>query len=338
MLSNPSLPHRLLGWTTLSLGAACLTILGYAFLGYDGSSSALEGRLLPAAYRKEVSWRVFSAAMIESGATIPTDTHVIFHLPEDIEPIARRVLFGSFDKDARYWGYCLPEDYDPALAVKGQKLPGKVFLSEGERKAREDLFKQKLNDRFSISENLTEEDLNELRKQPQGRIEHEFELFEPGSTCYIMSQVPLAVGIDRDDDEMNDQTEHENGTQVDEPDTDADGLNDGCEHFRLHTSPLKRDSDGDGLIDSIEDANNNCRYEAATETNPDQWDTDRDGLPDGLMKLGTGRRTRILGEDDNLNGIIDNGESDPRKWSTLGNNISDGERYDQCVMTGGTGC
>lgn len=338
MPSIVSLSHRLLGWITLSLGATCLLIVSYAFLGYDMSSMPLEGRLLPAAYRKEVTWRVFSEAMVESGATIPPDTNVIFHIPEGIEPIVRRTLFGSFDKDIRYWGYCLPEDYDPALAVQGQKLPGRVFLSEGERKAREALFKQKLNDHFSIPENLTEMDLNELRKQPQGRIEHEFELFEPESICYIMSQVPLAIGIDSDDDEVNNQVEHEIGTNVAKADTDADGLDDGCEFFRLRTSPLKRDSDGDGLIDSIEDANTNCRYEADTETNPSQWDTDRDGLPDGLMKLGTGRKTKVLGEDKNLNGTIDNGESDPRKWSTLSNGISDGERYDQCVITGGTGC
>lgn len=298
----------------------------------------MEGRLLPTAYRKEIPWRVFTPDMVTSGATIPTDTHVIFELPENIEPIARRTLFGSFDKDIRYWGYCLPEGYDQATAVQGQKLPGRVFLSEGERTAREALYKQKLNDRFSIPENLTEMDLNQLRKQPAGRIEHEFELFDPGSICYIMTQRPLTLGIDHDDDEMNDQTEKENGTDPLVADTDEDGLNDGCEYFRLHSSPIKRDTDGDGLIDSIEDSNHNCRYEAATETNPVQWDTDRDGLPDGLMKLGTGRNMKILGEDKNLNGTIDEKESDPRKWSSENDIVSDGERYYQCLMTGGTDC
>jgi hypothetical protein len=335
----PTVPlhTKFLGWITLALGTACLLIVSYAFFGYEEPLSPLTGRLLPAAYRREVQWRVFSPDMVFSGATIPPDTNVIFEIPENTGPIVRRVLFGSFDRDIRYWGYCLPEDYDQTKAIQDQKLPGKVFLSEGERKVREQQYRQKLSEHFSVPENLTEEDLNELRKQPQGRIEHEFEVFEPGSICYIMSQAPLALGIDRDDDELNEQAEHERGTNPLIADTDGDGLTDGCE-IRLGTSPLRRDTDGDGLIDGLEDANHNCRYDAGTETDATKWDTDRDGLPDGLMKLGTGHNMKILGEDRNLNGTVDTGETDPKKWSTLGNGISDGQRYYQCLMTGGKNC
>lgn len=337
MTSSASLSRKFLGWSTLSLGGLSLLIVGYAFFGFDGTSGALEGRLVPAAYRKEVQWRVIDANMVESGATIPPHTNVIFMLPGDTQPILRRILLGSYDMTIRYWGYCLPENYDHTKAVTSDRLPGKVFLSEGERAARDAEYKQQLADRFSIPDNLTEEDLNELRERPTGRIEHEIETFDPGSICYLMSQVPLAIGLDPDDDEANDQIEKENGTDPDAHDSDGDGVSDGREIFFLHSSPSRRDTDGDGLIDGVEDANHNGHIDA-TETDPVKWDTDRDGLPDGLMKLGSGRNTQVLGEDKNLNGTVDEGETDPRKWSSVGNDISDGERYYQCLLSGGTDC
>lgn len=337
MALNASFSRKFLGWTTLSLGGLCMLIVGYSFIGYNENSATLEGRLLPAAYQQETKWRVISPDMVESGATIPTDTNVIFELPIDSPTILRRILFGSYDPDIRYWGYCLPPDYDQTKAVASDKLPGKVFLSEGERKAREEEYQKKLSENFSIPENLTDEDLNQLRKRPAGRIEHEVEIFDPGSICYIMTQVPLAIGLDPDDDETNDQVEKEYGTNSELPDTDGDGITDGREIFFLHSSPLRRDSDGDGLIDGMEDINHNGHLELA-DTDPVKWDTDRDGLPDGLMKMGAGRNTKVLGEDKNLNGVVDEGENDPRKWSTVGNDISDGERYYQCLISGGSDC
>ena len=337
MALQTSLSTKLLGWMTLSLGGMCLVIVGYAFLGFGGTSAPLTGRLLPAAYRKEVRWRVISPRMVMSGATIPTDTNVIFEIPSDTLPILRSILLGSYDPDIRYWGYCLPPDYDQAKAVAGDRLPGRVFLSEGERDARQELYEKQLRDRFSIPTNLTEEDLNELREKPAGRIEHEVESFEAGNICYLMTQVPLAMGLDPDDDEANDQVEREYGTNPLVADTDGDGVSDGREIFFLHSSPTRRDTDGDGLIDGIEDANHNGHLDRG-DTDPIKWDTDRDGLPDGLMKLGAGRNTKILGEDKNLNGTVDADETDPRKWSTVGNDISDGDRYYQCLLTGGSNC
>ena len=55
------------------LGGLCLLIVGYAFLGFE-STAAPRGRLVPAAYRKEVQWRIVDANMVESGATLPTRT------------------------------------------------------------------------------------------------------------------------------------------------------------------------------------------------------------------------------------------------------------------------
>jgi hypothetical protein len=47
------------------------------------------------------------------------------------------------------------------------------------------------------------------------------------------------------------------------------------------TNPLVADTDGDGLTDSQEDANHNCAREA-TETDPNNPDSDADGLNDRI--------------------------------------------------------
>ncbi|WP_434387203.1 Ig-like domain-containing protein [Melittangium boletus] len=62
------------------------------------------------------------------------------------------------------------------------------------------------------------------------------------------------------------------------------------------------DSDNDGIPDSIE---------TATGTNPNDDDTDDDGILDG-------------NEDTNANGVVDGGETDPRLKDTDGDDIQDG--------------
>jgi len=61
---------------------------------------------------------------------------------------------------------------------------------------------------------------------------------------------------------------------------------------------LYSDSDGDGLLDDVEDANQNGTVDA-DETDPYDADSDNDGIIDGL-------------EDWNRNGTVDPGETDPR--------------------------
>jgi hypothetical protein len=70
-------------------------------------------------------------------------------------------------------------------------------------------------------------------------------------------------------------------------DDDGDRLTDRAER-RLGTSRLDLDSDDDGLGDGREDRNRNGRR-GSDETDPDRFDTDRDGLSDGL-ELGIRRR------------------------------------------------
>ena len=331
-------PHRFLGWATLVLGVLCGVIVTAAFTQEPGKDLALPGYVLRTTVRaQQTAWKVIDAATIESGSIIPANTNVIIELPLVMRPILRRVLFGTSGDVVRYWGYCLPENYDKEDAVKMSRLPGKVFLSEAERKVREDLYQKQIKDRLSIRRGVSEEELNGTKQAPKGVIRHEFEQFEAGSVCYVMSEKNIPVGIDRDDDGANEKVEQEFKTNPLSPDTDEDGIQDGREILFLHTSPVIRDSDGDGLIDGIEDANHNGHIDAG-ETNPLEWDTDRDTLPDGIMKMGSNRNTIMKGEDKNLNGTVDEGEYDPRKWSTVGNGISDGSMYYQCILTGGTDC
>jgi len=336
MLSR-TLSTHILGWTTLTLGVLCTVIVTYAFTLYDTNGTTLSGYVFRSETIKTIPWKIITAPEIMTGANIPADTNVILELPVNIPPIQRKTLLSIMGDEIRYWGYCLPENYNKSAAVKTSRLPGKVFLSEAERKVRQLKFEQDEKRRLTLRPGVSEDALNGIITPPVGVIHHQFETFEAGSTCYIMTEKVLPVGTDPDDDSLNNQQEREYRTDAYNPDTDGDGLVDGCE-VKLGTSPTKRDTDGDGLIDSLEDTNGNCRYEPGKETDPLEWDTDRDGLPDGLMKMGNARNTVIKGEDKDLNGTVDEGESDPRMWSTAGDGISDGEMYYQCILDGETDC
>ncbi len=73
-----------------------------------------------------------------------------------------------------------------------------------------------------------------------------------------------------------------NETDPNNPDSDQDVLQDGCEVLGSNpTKPLDADSDDDSLLDGIEDANHNCALDA-NETNPNDPDSDDDQLNDGF--------------------------------------------------------
>ena len=116
--------------------------------------------------------------------------------------------------------------------------------------------------------------------------------------------------------------------------------------FGSTTDPAKTDTDGDGISDGIEDANGNGwtdgdgkplqltatiaqytnsanrpntgdwpnqridSWEIWTETSPNKWDSDDDGLGDGE-------------EDTDRDGQLDSEETDPRKWDTDGDGLAD---------------
>jgi hypothetical protein len=89
--------------------------------------------------------------------------------------------------------------------------------------------------------------------------------------------------------------------------SDTEGNNDNAslipwQSSQYPTFMLSPDSDGDGLSDTLE---------RAACTDPDDADTDDDGIIDGL-------------EDANLNGEVDTGETDPCNTDTDGDDIQDG--------------
>ena len=60
------------------------------------------------------------------------------------------------------------------------------------------------------------------------------------------------AAIDKDFDNLYDTEEAKNGTDPNNPDTDADGILDGGEIDITKTNPLKADTDGDGVKDGRE--------------------------------------------------------------------------------------
>jgi MYXO-CTERM domain-containing protein len=145
------------------------------------------------------------------------------------------------------------------------------------------------------------------------------------------------------------------------PDTDNDGLSDGVEVLSDNpTSPTNADSDGDGLCDGPgvgdtvcvggvlgEDTNANGVVDNG-ETNPNNDDSDSDGLTDGTEVLGTNPTNPLsadsdsdglcdgpgvgdgactggeLGEDQNADGAVDTGETDPTDEDTDDGGVWDG--------------
>jgi len=127
-------------------------------------------------------------------------------------------------------------------------------------------------------------------------------------------------------------------------DSDGDGLADGVEdadqNGRLdggETDPNNPDSDGDGLADGAEDTNQSGTVDPG-ETDPRDPDTDDGGEPDG-SEVGGGRdplnpaddladrdNDGLLDveEDRNVNGMVDEGETDPNNPDSDGDGLPDG--------------
>lgn len=318
--------HFYVGWLTAGLSALSLLMVVYSFTGYQPEN--LSGVLISDQQRGLVPWKTIREPAISSGATVPPDINVIIKIPEDVGRITRRTLFGHRGETVRYWGYCFPPLYNRSEALTRRGFPGTLFLSEAERAYREEQKRIQMWSRFSVYTNLDDDVLNE-NDTTRGMIRHQQEIFEGGMACYIMTDEPLPIGTDEDQDGVNIKMEKEKATDPSNPDTDADGILDGLEIFGLRTNPIKRDTDGDGIIDGIEDANRNGISEH-NETDPTQWDTDQDGLCDGLCKVNKGREIR--GEDKNLNGVVDPGETDPRLEDTDGDSILDEQEFFNCLL------
>jgi len=130
----------------------------------------------------------------------------------------------------------------------------------------------------------------------------------PALTC----KVPCIPGVTPDDTVDND------GDGV--PDSFEDHNHD-CAVDPGETDPFKKDTDGDGKNDRIDECPNDpdptCKAVCDPE-NINQWlDSDGDGLPNSV-------------EDKNANCLVDPGESDPFNPDTDGDGITDGN--DTCPL------
>ncbi len=136
----------------------------------------------------------------------------------------------------------------------------------------------------------------------------------PQATCLSL----IVKGSDADKDGLPDSLESDTCPNLNDADSDDDGILDGVEDANQNgdvdpgeTNPCNVDSDGDGIQDGTEsglttenigpDTDTNIfqpDLDIETTTNPLIADTDEDGWNDGT-------------EDSNHNGRIDPGEKDP---------------------------
>lgn len=322
--------------------ATTLSIAAFAPLPF--ATSSLEARIIE---RPTVAntWKTLTEVDVESGATVVAGMNTFFHLPTSVDTIDREVLLGKRGYTTRYWGYCLPGENDPENLRQTVGFPGKLFLSEAERAHRK--AEEERQNRFSIFQPPSSIPV----RSAASVVRHQLEIFRGGMTCFVMTEKELALGIDKDDDGLNSRLESHHQTDPMKPDTDGDGINDGLE-VNWGTNPTRRDTDGDGIIDGIEDANQNARLDPG-ETDPRQRDTDGDGMCDGLCREYRTRKvcrdnigrdcTEVpygsqMGEDRNLNGKVEKGETDPRKKDTDEDGIPDDIQYFRCIASGAKNC
>lgn len=281
-------------------------------------------------------WTVIEAPEVASGATVPGDVHVVFHVPFEIDRINREVLLGLRGKEVRYWGYCYPENAEPETVDRRTGLKGLLFLSEKEREVRAAQAQERTPE-FSLGNLPSKDEVIRAAARPQLVIKHQIDFFKAGQLCYLMTDEPLAIGLDDDGDRLNNRLEKDLGTDPLLEDTDGDGIVDGIE-VRYGTSPTLRDTDLDGIIDGIEDANWNGLIDTG-ETDPRTLDTDRDGLCDGqCRKRLSNSQVLYVGEDTNLNGVVDKDETDPLLPDTDGDGIHDFQEYLVCLTQGKRAC
>lgn len=169
---------------------------------------------------------------------------------------------------------------------------------------------------FSVASNTTDSDgdgLGDCYEQALGTLPNNPDTDNDGLKDGIEvngSNPTKPLIADSDNDALLDGIEdaNHNGTwdsgetNPNNPDTDQDILQDGCEVLGSNpTKPLDSDSDDDSLLDGVEDANHNCTLDP-NETNPNDPDSDDDGLNDGF-EVANG--TNPLDADSDDDGISD---------------------------------
>lgn len=157
-------------------------------------------------------------------------------------------------------------------------------------------------------------------------------LLDSWETLYFGNLTPLGTD-DPDSDGCDNECEERRGTHPNNPDTDADGLNDGSEAFTYRTNPKNPDTDDDLLKDGVEifpvaltEADNpQCIGMTPPATQPNNKDTDADGLEDGAEVLS--HCTDPTKPDTDGDGITDyneiQGGTNPNSGDSDGDGLSD---------------
>lgn len=150
-----------------------------------------------------------------------------------------------------------------------------------------------------------------------------------GGSFSNLSFLPLCETLDTDADGLTDIDEINLSTNYNVPDTDGDGLSDGIEIYQTFTNPLGMDSNGNVLMDNLDDNDtdgSNNIDEINYNTNPNNPDSDGDTLSDGTeINLGINPNNPDT-DADNLN---DNEEllynTNPNNPDTDSDALSDSE-------------
>ncbi len=148
---------------------------------------------------------------------------------------------------------------------------------------------------------------------------------------------------DTDCDYLPDADEKQAGTLINDPDSDHDGLIDGCEvgvaalsnykNCGIGTKPMNADTDGDGLLDGDEVTNINDRVHPNRDkssyiTDPTNPDSDDDGVSDGDEVLLAKYKTDPTNPDTDKDGLKDGDELgrglSPKNSDYDGDGLSDG--------------
>ncbi len=264
-----------LKYATVTVAVMGVTVV---LAGLVKNPSALTGRLVSPQQNGVVPTVNFTSSDVARGFTVPADTHVIFSIPSNVR-ITRITFFSRKGDAARYWGYCFTgnEAKNKAAGALGKRMyDGDFFYSRGEVDAQMARPKAADTDLLGIKQQ-NDQNLKGAAPQEPNSIA---EILHGGDTCYVMSSVELAAGLDQDGDEFNDKEEQLAGTKPYESDSDGDAIPDGTEVYNTKTNPLVADTDRDSLSDSCEDVNRNGKLDKG-ETSALSSDTDDDGLCDG---------------------------------------------------------
>lgn len=120
--------------------------------------------------------------------------------------------------------------------------------------------------------------------------------------------------IDADNDAISDETERSLGTDPENDDSDGDGIKDNIELGTDLKTPV--DTDGDGIIDALDEDDDNDTISTMDETtngtDPRSADSDADGLSDTIENKATGKLgTDPMNPDSDGDGLNDAAEVGP---------------------------